>query len=161
MRVFPRDALLVLIRSLLLAVTACEGDNIPSNPYDLTAEIQRPPPPERSIVETNVEEVSTLSEGDDYTLSTPHALALGSDGHAHPTLDYGSVHGSTTLRGDLLTVQRRGTDRLEFDLYDAERLRYRHIVQFPLDPGTAEYDGHRLAVARDTSVVLYRLSPRD
>ena len=99
-------------------------------------------------------------------------------GVAHPTPDYGevpmpearteqggtvtfppaeNVQAGSSLHEGTLAVQRVNVDSIEFDLYDADAMTYRHTVRLPIEQDLAVYGRGRAVVAQDTTVHIYRL----
>jgi hypothetical protein len=98
-------------------------------------------------------------------------------GDAYPTPDYESapvpeartengrptrpptnpVQGGSSLHRGTLAVQRTGVDSIEFDLYDADAMTYRHTVRLPIEQDLAVYGRGHVVVAQDTTVHIYRV----
>jgi hypothetical protein len=99
----------LLLIAFVLAACGSGGD--PTNPYHLTADIQGDPSIERTWVEPEVEEVTVLSSGDEYTLYTPNALKIGADGRLY-VFDYGNNQiKAFTLEGTYLRTYGKGEGR--------------------------------------------------
>ncbi|MFB6229807.1 MAG: hypothetical protein ABEL04_01520 [Salinibacter sp.] len=103
-------------------------------------------------------------------------------GTAYPTPDYGDprpkvqttdngrtfaptthMNRDATLHNGMLTVRKPtpDVDSIAFDLYDANDMSYEHSIRFPYDLRRGDRAMHAhgrvLAIARDTTVALYRV----
>lgn len=102
---------LILPFSLLLLAACGGGGEAPSDPYGLTAEIRGDRAIERTWVEAEVEAITSMSEGEAYTLFNPVGVAA-SDGDFLSVYDRGNMTLKTfTFDGEYLATYGKGRGR--------------------------------------------------